>query len=126
MIHDPKKRPVYSQEGSFWKVYTYQETVGHYECEESEIPSLEEVLEKYPTAVKAVNRRTEKAKRRHPDVHYRPAFRPIACWHYQGFESPLTEETYRNAKVSSDVSRVTCRVCLDVIEALVRARKVDQ
>jgi hypothetical protein len=123
VIYDHKKRPVYSQEGNFFKAYTYVEAEDRYECVGSEYTSIGELLVDFPGAVKGVQRRLEKSKKRHPDVHYRPAFRPIACWKYARARSTLTEETYGNAKLSSDVSKVTCGECLNVIEILVSKAK---
>ena len=108
MIHDPKHRPVYKLTGGrtyvgqkFASLYLWSDSAGRYLYERVE--TVEDILGQHPNAVRHVEKRATPSKPRPPGVHYRPSGQGAWC----GISG--------NARLTTDVSRVTCKACLEVI-----------
>lgn len=122
IIQDPKGkgRPVYSQDYSGVNLYLPTKD-GQYEFVCSYI-SLESLKAEHPNAVRHVNRRSSPLKKRHPDVHYEPVRRGAYCRFYMPNKSTVTDDQTLNLKRTTDIDRVTCRVCLLAVKQIVAAK----
>lgn len=120
MINDKYHRPVYRLSGEatyegqqYASLHLWNEEAGEYQYDSSRL--VRDILAEYPNAVRHVERRSEKNKPRHPDVHYRPTRQTAWC-----VGSVLTRETVLNAVMTTDVSRVTCKACLKAIKEKIK------
>jgi len=120
MIQDPqgKGRPVYTHYGNSVTVHLPRQD-GSYEYEAT-YATVEGMMEHYPDAVKNIERRSEPNRRRHPDVHYRPAGCGAYCRKYLAPEATLKADQLGNAKTTTDVAKVTCKTCLKAIVFVTR------
>jgi hypothetical protein len=120
IISDKNGRPVYVKRDNRYVVYRIGK-FGSYECDdERTYDSVEDVLADYPEAVKHVEKRIGKAKKRHPDTHYRPSGKAAQCLGTPG--STLGRDQWLNCKATSDISKVTCKHCLKQVRTLISNR----
>jgi hypothetical protein len=120
IISDKKGRPVYVKRDNWYVVYRIGK-FGSYECDDERVyGSVEDVRADYPEAVKHVDKRATKAKKRHPDTHYRPSGKAAQCLGTPG--STLSHDQWLNCKATSDISKVTCKECLKQVRTLINSR----
>lgn len=120
MIADPqgKDRPVYTTCASDSVSLYLPNGEGAYEFDRTFL-NVDDLKREYPDAVRHVWRRDRPNKKRHPDVHYVPARRGAFCRIYFPDSATLTGEQRINAKRTTDVSKVTCPICLKAIAAAI-------
>lgn len=112
VFHDDKHRPVFNTYLGGTAVFVWKEDLLEYVYVKTYFDEGS-ARKHFPAMVPHVNRRSAPPKKRHPAVHYRPTGKNFVCCELPG--STLTADQELNAKTTSNVTRVTCRVCLNTI-----------